>query len=161
VFTRSGPFIQLLIYHSLVIMWAVRSGFCCNPLLKYHGPPSWAKKHHFAGTQTFHCSTAACLSLVFILGWRPTGEITFFCDDSDKFSVNFIRCHWKVHTKMESCSKQSHWIYSLQSDTQHRSRTNFLMSPVPLVLLKVFFSFLFFKFSLVSWGGLRPSPLGM
>jgi hypothetical protein len=61
----------------------------------------------------------------------------FFGGDSNVFSINFIRCHWKVCAKMESCSKQSPLIYPLQSVTQHRSGMNFWVSAVPLVLLKV------------------------
>jgi hypothetical protein len=76
--------------------------------------------HHKHSSLGYHREMALCWhSNIFIVGCNiyrisaalyettdPSQKQISFSGDSVVFLVSFIRCHWKVYTKMETCFKQ-------------------------------------------------------
>jgi hypothetical protein len=93
-----GWFVQLIRCHYLVIMWLLQAFLECHQPHHKHSsmgcqkevPLCWHSK-----SSLWHVIFSNFLS-VFVLGCRPIREVNnFFSVDSNVFSMNCIRCHWK------------------------------------------------------------------
>lgn len=103
-YTELSPFIQLVKYHYLVIISLLQDFLSAtNPITSTF--PMGYRKCHSAGSPKFSLLHIifSKFFLFFVLGSHPIREVNeFFSGDSNVFSINFNRCHWKVCTKMES-----------------------------------------------------------